>query len=792
MNKLLTLCFLGLLCLKTLFLPAQLTVPQAEAVYGGRINAITGIQTAADSSRIFITTESANSAFYADVYHPTPDSAVFGAFQLMPDMGSTANLGSGIRDIAAHAGSRSLIFMRNPGQLARAAASGGGLVNIGPANVQSFAVYGDYLLALSGNRLHYGTLDLTGAYTESAGSPLLLTMPPGPSPALSVHPGTGHIYMYIRGNTPKVARSSDPYTSLNSGTTFADISPATLPATFEWTALGIAPDGRLFVGGSDFAHKKIAYSDDEVTWTYFDLPFGGAPGSNIAFSGDSSLYAVYFASAYNLNKGVSGSWFGFGSPGGFETHPNDGAVYADPAGKKVVYMTTDQGIGASLNGGSRIFEINEGVEAVQVNDFSMHLSNKNVAWIASKAGIRKVSSYQSTPAWTPAIFPNGDGSPYYAAAMAGTDTNTVYVGNLRVYKSGNGGTTWRNMFSAEVAPYNFNAMGTPATGAAAITSLAVCEWDTSLVMAGYTIDQGDEGGLFYSLDGGQTWGQVLMEATVVGKDVDVQDIVFNIESGDTVAYVGVHYDLSSPQGHSVYRLVKSGSGWTPSQDMGPGGTSTGATIVASVVDLHRSATGDTLVACGTDAGNNHPIAYHKILSAGGKWTPFPTNGFPFMPGKKGKAITIGIDTVYVAVDNELYYLAAGGTAWTQGYVYPAGAQIHFIFYDELLVGTGTGLYGHQGPAQTSNGIGGPSVPVRSLQLYPNPARTGEVNITFGGPGQKPALLLIRNTMGQIVYRRAGIRGQQVAVSTEELPGPGLYIVEVRVQGAKYVGKLIVQ
>ena len=47
---------------------AQLSAPLVESVYGGRISAITGYQVSADTSRIFVATESANSVFYADVY----------------------------------------------------------------------------------------------------------------------------------------------------------------------------------------------------------------------------------------------------------------------------------------------------------------------------------------------------------------------------------------------------------------------------------------------------------------------------------------------------------------------------------------------------------------------------------------------------------------------------------------------------------------------------------------------------------------------------------------------------
>ena len=165
---------------------------------------------------------------------------------------------------------------------------------------------------------------------------------------------------------------------------------------------------------------------------------------------------------------------------------------------------------------------------------------------------------------------------------------------------------------------------------------------------------------------------------------------------DTVAYVGVQYDLSTPQGIAVYRLVKSGYTWTPSQDMGPTGTVVGYQIVATIRDLALSVTGDTIFATGTDAGVNHPIVYFKDLSSTGLWEAMTTTGFPFVSGKKGRAIAVGVDTLYCAVDNEVYFHQYGSLYWVLGYDYPMGTEINFLFYDDLLVGTSTGLYGHVG------------------------------------------------------------------------------------------------
>lgn len=767
----------------------QLSAPKVEAVYGGRVLGITGFARSADTSRIFITTESANSAFYADVYHPGPDTAEFGAFRAIPALDASSMTGYRIQRLDAHAASGRLFFVDHQRKLRSARPEGGALSAVILSDISSFLIHNDQLLALEGNKFHFGNLDADGNYLPRPGSPVNMPFPTGANPTLGVNPVNNRVYMFFQGALPKVYRSNLMVTALNATVNFTALSMGGLATTFQWTAFGIAPSGRLFVAGSDFTNKHIAYSDDESTWTTYALPFGGAPGNTLAFSGNSGAYSVYFASLYNSKEGTAGFWRYFGDPGGSETHPNDGAVFGDPVGKTVVYMTTDQGIGASINGGARIFEINTGMEAVQVKDFSMHLSNKNVAWLASKAGIRKVSAYRSTPEWTPAIFPNGDGAPYNAVAMAGTDTNSVYAANLRVYKTTNGGAGWQRVFSAEDAPYNFNGMGTPTNGAARITSVAVCEADTNLVLVGYEIDLADKGGLFFSPDAGRTWSQVLLEASSVGKDVDVNDIVFSSESGKIVAYVAVSYDLSSPQGRSVYRLEWDGTNWTAAQDMDPATTSTGTVIVATIRALAVSATGDTLVACGTDAGINHPVAYYKVLSGAAKWTPFPVSGFPFEPNKQGKAITIGVDTVYVAVDNEVYFLASGESAWQPGYTYPMGTEINFLFYDELLVGTGTGLYGHNGIPNANTGLSDNFRKTR-LSAYPNPVNQEDVHVAWPEDLSMVVTVRLFDQLGRMVWRGRFSPGADMVIPNKFMARPGMYLLELSSAEVTATTKLI--
>ncbi|MEZ4829771.1 MAG: T9SS type A sorting domain-containing protein [Bacteroidia bacterium] len=755
---------------------AQLSAPKVEAVYGGRINAITGIAITPDTSRIFITTESANSAFYADIYHPAGGTPVTGAFQVMPGLDDIAGYGGGIQEIAAHAGSGFLFFC-DMGKLSRTHPHATVVAGVDSFGINTILIRGDYLFYMKGAELRFGTIDHAGNLSPLAGSPIIL--PPGMiQPQMSIDPVTGRLYMLGRGASPKLLVSSEPYDGFLSTTNMKDISPTTLPTAVEWSSLGIAPDGRIFLAGSDFMQKYFAWSDNDTVWNSYGSGIGGAAGRNLQFGGDSSSYNVYYASMYNSANGMSGSWFNFGNISS-ETHPNDGAVYSDPLNPDVVYITTDMGIGVSFNRGPSTVEINDGVEAVQVSDFDM-TSDKQTAWLASKSGIRKVSQYKTSPTWTKAIFPMQDGSPYYSVAMAAEDTNTVFAANLRVYRTQDSGKNWNRMFSAEDPPYNFPQSGNFTTGAATVRSLEVCPYAPSIVMAGYSIEWGNPGGLFYSLDGGNSWQQQLIHAPATGYDVNVQDILFSQEGTDTIAYVGVKYDLSSPGGYSVYKLTKNGSTWNVSQDMGPSGTSTGSVIVVSIIDLAQSPTGDTLIACGTDAGTNHPTVYYKDTKGTNVWTPFTTSGFPAFPGKTAKAATYGIDTVYVAVDEEIYYFPSGGAAWTLGYKYPVGTRVEFLYYDELLVGTGTGVYGHTGTPVNSTGIfDAEKADVRKIaSVYPNPARDFPVMLSLSQPSTTPVSVRVYTMEGRLAGKIQFRPGAEFELPETLFHGNGLYIMEI--------------
>jgi hypothetical protein len=502
---------------------------------------------------------------------------------------------------------------------------------------------------------------------------------------------------------------------MSNSTTYTTISISTLiNPNRNWKAFGVSNTGRYILGGNSTpepATKLIAHSDDQgVTWNYYDSGISGVSGDEIVCSTVGSTNYVYFSKLYNDDNGNTGKWKEIGVPGGIETHPNDGCLLLDPNNSSLVFVTTDQGIGSTIDNGKTLFEINNGLEAVQVNDFSM-TTDKNTAWIASKAGIRRVTNYKTTPVWTNAMFPNGDGSPYYSVAMDLSNADVAYVGNTRIYKTTNKGTTWTKLFEPSSRygwleqMYRFEA-------------IEICPWDNNFIVAGAYHKENNNGGLFFSTDGGSTWDQHNIQTTSSGYDVDVYDLVFTKESGKTTLYAGVEYNSTS---RSIYKLSwdNTTKKFTSSQDMDASGTSVGYAISATIRDLATTITGDTILAIGTDVGMNHPIAYYKSISGTNKWTTLPTTGFPMTVGKVGKAITIGVDTLYAAVDNDIYIFPTKGTNWSLGYSYPKGTEINFLYYDELLIGTGTGLYGQKGNSTKTTQIKIENT-TSDIKIFPNP------------------------------------------------------------------------
>ncbi|MFY8107891.1 MAG: hypothetical protein ACOVO9_02830, partial [Bacteroidia bacterium] len=384
-------CFIILFISKSNF--AQLSAPKVEGVFGGYVSNITGYSKNTDTTRLFISTQSANSIFYTDLYNPSDSNFNFNKFKKLPAADDTKNFGQNVNTMAVHKSSGRLYFGHNSGLYAVSSdlISTTKYSNFGITNI---IIKDSILIYLEGSQLHWGKLNSLGNFTHS--STPSLNFPPTPGfGMIQIHPITNKVYVYFGGTSPILYKLTDDFYNLNNTTTYGSIAIGT-PASTELKVMGISPSGRIFLGGNQTTfpqNRVIRYTDNETTWTHINTGLTGYGGSNFDFSGTASNYVTYFSTSYSMNQGSN--WIYFGNT--FQdTHPNDGPVFTDPNDSNVVYMVTDLCIAASKNRGASINDIDNGVEAVQVRDFDM-TSDKNTAWIASKAGIRKVSNYTVSP-----------------------------------------------------------------------------------------------------------------------------------------------------------------------------------------------------------------------------------------------------------------------------------------------------------------------------------------------------------------------------------------------------------
>lgn len=690
-----------------------LTTPETQKVYGGRINGIDAVAISSTVTRVFISTESANSMFYADVDHSviTP---TFGAFQAVPDMDSDDGYGKNISSFAAD-GNSGYLFSISNGSLLSCSVTTGTLSTIVTNTVQSVAVYNSTLFSLamdSNLQLHFGTISSGGTYSESgsigvgvSGSPMM---------RIIINPSNNYVYLFEQGNSPQIYKSSDTYDTLTSGSNFSTmVDVSGLSTSREYTAFGIGPDGRIFAGAKESVEpnqtKFIAYTDDDgSSWTDVLTGVRGVPGTNIVIGGSSAPYYVYFGSAVSTNSGESGSWYKLPNGGTYETHSNDGAVFVDPNNSAVMYLTTDHGLGVSTDNGVNIYDIDYGVEAVQVNDFEMN-DGKTTGWLASKSGIRQVTDYDTiTPTWK-TFFPTNDGSPYYSIAMDKSDSSggTAYAGNTRLYKTADAGSSWTKIFSTEGSAYSgiFDFFSH-------VSSIAIHPDDSDLVVIGVnSMSSGVKGGVLTTEDASSstpTW--TLIDTGVY--NTEVKDLLIVEENSVTsTIYVGCMYvsdGTTSSYGVKTITYNSSAKSFTFDNNMVSADTATNITNFGAY-SLAVNSGGD-VYASGTNSSDNP----HVYIRAGGAttWEKMSTSGLP--SDGIATAITIGEDASsnevpYIAVGESVYYF--NGTSWVLSYEYPKGTDINVLYWDDLLVGTGTGLY-----AQFTTAVDFPDLNAKSVKV----------------------------------------------------------------------------
>lgn len=777
-------CFLS-------FLSGQ-SAPTAEPVYGGYVEHLDILAVSPDSSRVFVTTLSDNTMFYSDIDH-SGSSPVIGMFYPVPDLDSDDGFGQDVRCIAAHSNSGYVIAATSSEGLISLDHRVGSRQVIDTRIVEWISAWRSdvyYLTQGSGIEITKAPVNSDGSLGTPVEATVVGTYSGTQRPVVTVAPDS-LIYVMIPGAPPEIYVSNVTADGLTSSSLFSLLPVGDLSLTgHEYLAMAVLPGGRIVVTGyegtSASSSTFAAYTDDQGnTWTTFDLPGldcgRGAP--YIAYGGVSSPYSLYFGRMMNNSNGDSSAWT-FLPRTSSGTPVMDGPFAVDPNDQDVLFMRTDWGVGSSIDGAVTIHETNEGLTAVQVDDFAMSV-DKQTAWVASKSGIWHVTDYLSTPVWnsTP-YWPREDSTPYRSVATT-ADGDTVYVGNQsgRVFRYVPSSGTLCDSNFTEI----FSANDYGFTYGSYISSIAIDTFTTGKERIAIGIvdeqDHGEtetQGGLFIGEYSAGSWAWY----PVTGGDIpstgaDVNDVIFMHESGRTVLYAGVdyHYSASTGTARSVYKVDSLDTIYNITQSM----QNDTQNISASITTLVDGGN-DTLYVCGTDAGTNHPTIYKKGLTDS-VWVSLTSGAVGLPADAEATGLTTDpTGTLYIAVANKIYTLSPGASAWTDYYEYPYGTMINFLFYDELLVGTGTGLYAHD--PQGSSIKDSPDI-IHSFEfksIVPNPFNP-VANINFELESDMPVSAMIYNIRGRLVAlipERSFVAGSHsIQWQAGDLVS-GIYIVRLRV------------
>ncbi len=663
----------------------QVSLPHMEHIYGGTIRQIDMVSNHTNETFLYVCAEGPRALFYGEMNTDTGDIAtMFGGWNVVPDFEGNLDHGVPAQFMVHQTSERIFVADEDEGLLSCTLSSGSLITNI-PGSFKAIRFRDDSLFAIEvtnqmDQALWYGTADSSGTLSLCA-TPLPIDTESYVT--IAFNPSNNFVYLMESMNATSIYKSSHTYDQFTNTTTFTEIPlPSPLDTWDGEMRIGFGHDGKLFVGGQTNLIVQFGVStNDGVSFEVTDTEresAGTTMGLGFEVVGTSTDYEIYYGIFANTNSGATNAWIDLPrSPGGWaETHVNMGAIRVDPNNSDILYMTTDQGTGLSTNAGTHVWENNQGLTATHVSDLDLAATTKDIAWLSSKNGAWRTTNFTTTASWNDAHFPDGIVN---SIAIDQTDSSydTAYAGSRRVWKTTDAGSNWNQLYSAlaqDGTPISINDGWVEAI-----------EVSSNLVFAGYHGYEHDAPGgiLSWSTNSGTDW-------SVIITNVNVTDLLFTPESStDTLFAAFAYYTNTTP--HGIYRFDPNTAALTQI-----------FTNAVQITDLENNPTG-TVFAAGIDP-KQMPVVYLADTSLT-TWQQLPTNGLPQITPTEGPSDWIGpslaIGTnafghqiIYMALEHSIWFLPHTNTTWqTTPYMQlSSGSRIHVIVWDDLLIGTDSGLY----------------------------------------------------------------------------------------------------
>ncbi len=722
-------------------------------IYGGTIERIEAVAVDGDTTRIFAAFQNPNSVFYADVnpvgvnpFDPTNEVR----FRVVPGLAAEEN-----RPIPSHIGvhGASLRLFANVGLGNGHTISSYGVGPMeavqevddlpefepGQENVNRSAWAG--ALVVGGNRVAYtlaenldrrhsfsiclrdidpatGWADETNRITMVLETNMLASADEpsmGHSAELAVCPVSGKLVALIfptvanplRGKIVVSKSAIGDIESTGVWTNELDVFELPTYANSEWEygaarwplRLGVGPDGRVFVVGLVQGTVRVGYSDDGGQSWSAEVNTGigqGYLGPQMAFISTGGTYRVYVGNGVSTDKGEDGTWVSAGVRQ---------APCADPLEVGLLYGAADaRGLGYSLNAletdpADMVFgDYAHGIEAVEIFDFDFS-TDKRVGWTASGQGMRwttNLNAEATAVVWSAPIMP-GDQPSFEAVALDPSDAS----GNV-VIAGGGGSVYWTENGLAETSVWEHVFNGWTDGGGdhrmARIQRMRIKPGDSNVVVVGYDTDLTDLAainGLMASTDRGATWTNVTFGS---GRFLDVKDLLF---VGDDL-FVAAAYDAAHAGVSGVWRVNTAGAdvgAWGVTHELGGGaGEAFHARSLAVDSQTNLFVAGMTTNWVLYGHVENNPLVLMKRAAGGSDWATQALDGLPPNPGPaqpENAFVTVGTDSneteaVLITFGRGLYALREGRLV--RIFQYPFQTWLHVLKWDELTLGSGSGLY----------------------------------------------------------------------------------------------------
>jgi len=456
---------------------------------------------------------------------------------------------------------------------------------------------------------------------------------------------------------------------------------------------------RFYVAGNSAECNAYRTTDGGTTWTKLSLSTNDGYPQYIKFTDYSGGRRVFISSNYSDDYGTTwtmipnlSSALGAGT---ILTHPNDGAIAFDPNDADLAYIDSDWAVGVWDMSTGSASEINnaEGIEAVLLNDMSQIQTNattKATLWVAAKSGLGKTTTYPTTSSstdWLFPIFPQNDGAPPQAVEINPDDLDIVLAGNSggAIYRTTNGGPTpndWTQVLDLRSVPLS-SQYTTPER--AGITDIKMLASDPNIVYASARMIEGAyEGGIYWSQDNGATWSFDFTNTSSTDLNMPVNALM--VISHAVWAGVGdVNDTTTSARGLYARLSVTLDADWWH--------FTTSTNLDSEVVyDIDGTKIGSVFTVYVTTNEGVYKGTMDSAVTSTWTWTDVTPNG-----SQEYVAVTVNptdANEVFAAHDNSIWGSLNGGTTW--GLLPPSGTtaheQVFVLHYDDLLIGTATGLY----------------------------------------------------------------------------------------------------